>query len=251
MPDRLAPPSLRPAAREEILTALAAAADLGMFFRLPDPAREGAGWQPVGLLYAARQDHLDGLLASVRAALHDCEPRVAASLFFQGYASRLLSPQLACLAANGCVPGMSAARLAWRHPDDQVIELGLSPDAGWAADGRRLMEQLVAVSFGEHLAPLADALRLRVPMSPGLLRGNAAAWGCCPGGSGRVGGRWRPTRWPSRTCGGPCAPGTRASSGAAAACTTACRAADCAPTARGRGGRPDQGPAGGVRLRHR
>jgi ferric iron reductase protein FhuF len=193
MPDRLAPPSLRPAAREEILTALAAAADLGMFFRLPDPAREGAGWQPVGLLYAARQDHLDGLLASVRAALHDCEPRVAASLFFQGYASRLLSPQLACLAANGCVPGMSAARLAWRHPDDQVIELGLSPDAGWAADGRRLMEQLVAVSFGEHLAPLADALRLRVRMSPGLLRGNAASalvsglWLL----SGRLGPRWR------------------------------------------------------------
>ena len=193
MSARLAPPGLRPAAPQEILTALGAAAELGMFFRLADPAREAAGWQPVGLLYAAGQDHLDGLLASVRATLGDCEPRVAASLFFQGYASRLLSPQLACLAANGCVPGMSAARLAWRQPDDQVIELGLSPGAGWAADRRKLMEQLVATSFGEHLAPLADALRLRVRISPALLRGNAAS--ALVSGlrmlSGPLGPRWR------------------------------------------------------------
>jgi ferric iron reductase protein FhuF len=100
---------------------------------------------------------------------------VAASLFFQGYAARLLSPQLACMAVNGCVPDLPAARLAWRHPDDQMIELGLSPGAGWAADRRPLLEHLVAISFGEHLAPLAGALRLRVRMSPGLLQGNAAS----------------------------------------------------------------------------
>lgn len=193
MPARLGPPGLRPATQEEILTALGAAADLGMFFRLPDPAREAAGWRPVGRLYAAGHDHLDGLLAYVQATSHDCEPRVAASLFFQGYASRLLSPQLACLTANGCVPEVSSARLSWRHPGDQVIELGLSPDTGWAADRAKLMEHLVATSFGEHLAPLADALRLRVRISPGLLRGNAAS--ALVSGlrllSGRLGPLWR------------------------------------------------------------
>ena len=160
-----------------------------MFFRLADPAADPAGWRPVGLLYDSRlsrdqlnseqadsrRDHLDALLASVRAALGGCEPRVAASLFFQGYASRLLSPPLACLAANGCIPGMPAERLRWRHPEDQMIELGLTADEGWAGSDRRLIEQLVAASFEEHLQPLADALRRRVRISAGLLTGNAAS----------------------------------------------------------------------------
>jgi iron complex transport system ATP-binding protein len=185
--------------RNDIQTALAAAADLGMFFRLADPAVDPADWQPVRLLYGDQpslgqlsrrqwdggqpsrgqpdggQDHLDVLLASVRAALGGCEPRVAASLFFQGYASRLLSPPLACLTANGCIPGMTADRLRWRHPEDQMIELGLTADGGWAGPDRRLIEQLVAAAFEEHLQPLADALRRRVRISAALLTGNAAS----------------------------------------------------------------------------
>ena len=173
-----------------------------MFFRLADPAADPANWQPVRLLYGSRlfrgqldagQDHLDALLASVRAALGGCEPRVAASLFFQGYASRLLSPPLACLAANGCIPGMTADRLRWRHPEDQMIELGLTADGGWAGSDRRLIEQLVAASFEEHLQPLADALRRRVRISAGLLTGNAAS--ALVSGlallAGRLGPDWR------------------------------------------------------------
>ena len=165
-----------------------------MFFRLADPAADPVGWQPVRLLYGSHlsrdqlsggqldsgeldsgEDHLDSLLASVRAALGGCEPRVAASLFFQGYASRLLSPPLACLAAKGCIPGMTADRLRWRHPEDQMIELGLTADEGWAGSDRKLIEQLVAASFEEHLQPLADALRRRVRIAAGLLTGNAAS----------------------------------------------------------------------------
>jgi ferric iron reductase protein FhuF len=204
IPHHVAPAGLQPASREDIRTALAVAADLGMFFRLADPAADPAGWQPVRLLYGSQlsrdqlsrdqlsrdqlsrdqlsrgrldggQDHLDALLGSVRAALGGCEPRVAASLFFQGYASRLLSPPLACLAASGCVPAMTADRLRWRHPEDQMIELGLTADEGWAGSDRRLIEQLVAASFEEHLEPLADALRRRVRIAAGLLTGNAAS----------------------------------------------------------------------------
>jgi len=208
---------LQPARREDIRKALAAAADLGMFFRLADPAADPADWQPVRLLYGGQldggqldggqldggqldggqldggQDHLDELLASVRAALGGCEPRVAASMFFQGYASRLLSPPLACLAANGCIPGMSADRLRWRHPDDQMIELGLTADGGWVGSDRRLIEQLVAAAFEEHLQPLADALRRRVRIAAGLLTGNAAS--ALVSGlallAGRLGPGWR------------------------------------------------------------
>jgi ferric iron reductase protein FhuF len=212
IPHHVAPAGLQPAGREDIRTALAAAADLGMFFRLADPAADPAGWQPVRLLYGGQlsgeqlsgeqlssgqlsgeQDHLDALLASVRAALGGCPPRVAASLFFQGYASRLLSPPLACLAANGCIPGMTADRLRWRHPEDQMIELGLTADEGWAGSDRRLIEQLVAASFEEHLQPLADALRRRVRIATGLLTGNAAS--ALVSGfallNGRLGSDWR------------------------------------------------------------
>jgi ferric iron reductase protein FhuF len=150
-----------------------------MFFRLADPAADPAGWQAARVLYGSvvsgGEDHLDALLASVRAALGGCEPRVAASLFFQGYASRLLSPPLACLATNGCIPRMTAGRLRWRHPDDQMIELGLTAEEGWAGSGRKLIEELVAASFEEHLQPLADALRRRVRIAAGLLTGNAAS----------------------------------------------------------------------------
>jgi ferric iron reductase protein FhuF len=177
-----------------------------MFFRLADPATDPADWQPVRMLYGqlsrdqldggqldGGQDHLDALLASVRAALGGCEPRVAVSLFFQGYASRLLSPPLACLAANGCIPGMTADRLRWRRPEDQMIELGLTADEGWAGSDRRLIEQLVAASFEEHLQPLADKLRHRVRISAGLLTGNAAS--ALVSGlallAGRLGPGWR------------------------------------------------------------
>jgi ferric iron reductase protein FhuF len=203
-----------------------------MFFRLADPAADPADWQPVRLLYDDQpsrdqpsrdrlpgdqlshgqpdggqpdggqpdggqpdggQDQLDALLAAVRGALGGCEPRVAASLFFQGYASRLLSPPLACLALNACIPDMTADRLRWRHPEDQMIELGLTADAGWSGSDRRLIEQLVAASFEQHLQPLADALRRRVRIAAGLLTGNAAS--ALVSGlallAGRLGPDWR------------------------------------------------------------
>jgi ferric iron reductase protein FhuF len=88
---------------------------------------------------------------------------------------------------------MAAGRLRWRHPEDQMIELGLTADGGWAGSGRRLIEQLVAASFEEHLQPLADALRRRVRISAGLLTGNAAS--ALVGGlallAGRLGPDWR------------------------------------------------------------
>jgi len=164
-----------------------------MFFGLADPAIDPVGWRPVRLLYAAEHDHLDLLLASVRAALGQCEPRVAASLLFQGYASRLLSPPLACLAANGCVPAMPAGQLQWRAPEDQMIELGLTAGPGLAGSERRLIEELVTASFGEHLQALADALRRRVRISASLLTGNAAS--ALVSGlrllAGRLGPDWR------------------------------------------------------------
>jgi ferric iron reductase protein FhuF len=111
----------------------------------------------------------------VRAAKGSCEARVAASVFFQGYAARLLSPQLACIATNGCLPRMPADRLRWRRPGDELIQLGLTPAGGSEGTAEGLIAQLVSDSFEEHLQPLARALRSRVRMAEQILRDNAAS----------------------------------------------------------------------------
>jgi ferric iron reductase protein FhuF len=147
-----------------------------MFFGLADPAREPAAWQPVSTLYVPRHGGpLDVILESAAVRLGGCEPRVAASLFFQGYASRLLSPQLGCAAVAGCVPEMSPARLCWRRPDTEVIELGMTAGPGWEASPEQAIERIVRTAFDEHLRPLIAALRTRVRLADKLLAGNAAA----------------------------------------------------------------------------
>lgn len=170
------PSGRRPAAPLAVRTALASADDLGMFFRLADPANEPTAWEPVTVLYAPRRGGpLDVILESVRIKLGACEPRVAASLFFQGYASRLLSPQLGCIAVAGCVPEMPPERLFWRCPGAEMIELGMTAGRGWEASDGLLIEQIVRAAFDEHLQPLTDALQARVRIAEGLLRDNAAS----------------------------------------------------------------------------
>ncbi len=171
----------------EVRKALAAAAELGPFFRLADPSDprdpsdpsdpsgEEAGWQPAGLLYERGGGALDSMLDAVMARLAGCERRVAASLFFQGYAARLLSPQVGCLVSAACLPAMPAGLLSWRRPDAEIVRLALAPGPGWRAPADALIGLTVAQSFDEHLRPLATALRARVGIPASLLRDNAAS----------------------------------------------------------------------------
>lgn len=165
----------QPAIRGEVSAALAASAGLGLFFRLADPRPGEAGWQPVGLLYASGGGALDAMLDDVVARLGGCERRVAASLLFQGYAARLLSPQVGCLVTSGCVPAMPGAGLRWRRPDDEIIELGLAPGTGWRGPPDELIGLVLTQSFEQHLLPLADAVRARVRIPASVLRDNAAS----------------------------------------------------------------------------
>jgi ferric iron reductase protein FhuF len=165
----------RPATRGEVEAALAAAARLGMFFRLADPRHGEAGWQPAGLLYASGSDALDAMLDDTVARLGGCERRVAASLLFQGYAARLLSPQVGCLVTSGCVPAVPAATLRWRRAEAEVVELGLAAGAGWHGPADVLTGLVLTQSFDEHLRPLASAIRGRVRVPASLLRDNAAS----------------------------------------------------------------------------
>ncbi|MFC3997496.1 IucA/IucC family C-terminal-domain containing protein [Nocardiopsis sediminis] len=98
---------------------LADVAAVNLFFAVA-PECAGPGWLPVGEL-GRRADLLAGEVATVRAALAEasgCTPgqvegRVAASLFYQGLASRLLSPVIGAALAHGRVP--DPAGLCWRR----------------------------------------------------------------------------------------------------------------------------------------
>src|SRR5262245_46650127 len=165
----------RPVNAASVRQALAAGAGLERFFRLADPAVQTSDWQPVSTLYTNAPGPLDEILDAVQFGMGDCEPRVAASIFFLGYAARLLSPPLACIATASCLPHMPVDRLFWRRPHDEMIALGITAVKGWAGSRERLIAQLIGQSFEHHLQPLADAVRARVRIAPPILRDSAAS----------------------------------------------------------------------------
>ncbi|CAM3204406.1 (2Fe-2S)-binding protein [Stackebrandtia soli] len=155
---------------DRISSAASRAAKLGMFFTYARP--DGDGWLPMSRLYEV--DTVDGLLTKVAANL-SCEPRVAASLVYQGFASRLLSPQLGCVAADACAPAVTAENLLWRIPADEMLRLAWVNGPGIAGGRPAVLRHVIAAAFREHLDPLANALTSRHRLAAGLLRGNAAA----------------------------------------------------------------------------
>ncbi|MBB5430657.1 (2Fe-2S)-binding protein [Nocardiopsis composta] len=126
-------------------------------------------------------DYLDAQVAAVRARLAErariapqrVEARVAASLFFQGAAARLLSPAVASVLCHGVLADPDS--LGWRT--DAFGSLApartgerahaVAPGGGAAALHRHV---LTAV-----LDPMAGAVRARVPVASRLLWGDAAS----------------------------------------------------------------------------
>lgn len=161
----------------DVQAAQAASNQLGMFFRLPETDGQSDAWEPLGLLYTnSGSAHLKMLLESVLIQLNSTEVRVAASLFYQGLASRLLSPKLGCTALGGCVPQMMPEQVFWRRPQSLMIELAATPDRkGWAGRKEPLIDLIVAATFEEHLEPLGIALRRHARIPDSLLRDNAAS----------------------------------------------------------------------------
>lgn len=166
--------------------ALDRAAGLKRFFGLADPAEQAADWQPVSLLYTASAvGPLDEIIEAIRKGKGGCEPAVAASIFFLGYAARLLSPPLACIAIANCLPQMPADRLLWRRPQvpaahgrqpaGEMIRLAMTAGNGWTGSRERLIARLIGCSFEDHLQPLVGAVRSRVRIAPPILRDSAAS----------------------------------------------------------------------------
>ncbi|MFJ6983017.1 MULTISPECIES: (2Fe-2S)-binding protein [unclassified Streptomyces] len=120
----------------------------------------------------ASTDPLTRRVRRVAAALRTPEARVAASVAQQGLAARLWSVALGCAVLYGRVPDLAPSRLRWdpegSAPDDLLLAEVRAAGPGDAAT-------LSATVLDGHLEPLSAALRRRLPVAPGLLRGNAAS----------------------------------------------------------------------------
>ncbi|MDT0303768.1 (2Fe-2S)-binding protein [Streptomonospora wellingtoniae] len=118
-----------------------------------------------------------GLAAAIGRPIAAVEQRTAASLAYQGLASRLLSPQVAAVLCHGVLA--PAAALRWYAADGR-LRLALGEGAGAAAAGDRPRAEEAADLVAEHvvgavLTPLADAVRAHARLAPRLLYGNAAS----------------------------------------------------------------------------
>ncbi|WP_310911836.1 (2Fe-2S)-binding protein [Lipingzhangella rawalii] len=170
----------------DIRTALTDTAELGGFFdvEVPDPPVRvvDAPWRPLNQLWSD-PGVLAQRIADVRQRIaHRCgrgvgdiEPRVAASIMFQGTASRLLSPSIATTVTYGLLCPPSA--LYWqpsqegpiplRVGDTEAVRCGTDPSAAAHAISEHVLTEV--------FQPLAAAAREQVKLAPGLLWGNVAS----------------------------------------------------------------------------
>ncbi|MGY0235532.1 (2Fe-2S)-binding protein [Longispora urticae] len=161
-----------------VVAALARAGRHNAYFLVETIDDDGADdWRPVTGLFGAG---LDDLLAAVAARLGHDEPRVAASIAFQGYAAKIWSPVLAAVTESGVLPDLAPEALRWRYRAGEPVGLLLGPATGWhTTDPVDVYELAVE----RHLGPLLAAVRARVSVSERLLWGNVAA---ALAGAGRV-----------------------------------------------------------------
>ncbi|MGC8509284.1 MAG: IucA/IucC family C-terminal-domain containing protein [Acidimicrobiales bacterium] len=118
------------------------------------------------------------------------DPTVAASLFVQNYAYRIVTLALACAMAAGVLPASSAAATAVVVRNGRPTTVGylapvvtvLAPDAAsathaWSDDGVRdaALAQLLDSAVAHHLAPLVANVRQCRRVGEPLLWGNVAS----------------------------------------------------------------------------
>ncbi|WP_037558762.1 (2Fe-2S)-binding protein [Spirillospora albida] len=152
----------------EVAAVLADVARLGPYFVIDTGPDNGAGWR---VLAETAPGHLGELVDVYAERLATDERRVAASILFQGLASRLWSPVVAA-AARGIVPDLSG--LLWAHGAPTALRL--PEPRGWRVegpvDGAALVHGTVVAG---QLVPLSVTLRALVRLPDGLIWGNAAS----------------------------------------------------------------------------
>ncbi|MFF7458894.1 (2Fe-2S)-binding protein [Kitasatospora sp. NPDC008115] len=154
-------------------------AAVGPYFALDAATAPGQdpppGFRPLREFYAPGPDGpLADRVREVARRLGTGEPRVAASVLHLGLAARFCSVGLGAAALLGELPGLEPARAWVRVPEQGPIDLW-SPYRHAPADPAPLAERFRRTVVEGWLADLAAAVRSAVPLSDGLLRGNAAS----------------------------------------------------------------------------
>ncbi|MBE2998931.1 (2Fe-2S)-binding protein [Nocardiopsis sp. HNM0947] len=176
-----------PTARE----AVADIARIGGFFDVtshPDLADSAPGegpWRPLAEVWGpdvlgSRIERTRRLFAErMDITPEEVEPRVAASVLYQGMAARLVSPAMAAAVVHGVVPEPGALR--WRTISTGPLPLLLAEDRAVPAPRPREHGPAAAAEVVERvvvqglLEPAAAAFRARVKVSPKVLTGNLAS----------------------------------------------------------------------------
>jgi iron complex transport system ATP-binding protein len=154
----------------DLTAVLAEIAQINAYFAIGTGPVDNS-WRSVHQLYTDR-DLLGGIVERVRARLDAAEPRVAASIFFLGFATRLWSIGIGAAAGHRLLPALGADELLFREFGGQIA-LHIARPVAWRGDD--LETRLADAVLDAHLTPLSTALRQLTNVSPELLRGNAAS----------------------------------------------------------------------------
>ncbi|GAA1391338.1 (2Fe-2S)-binding protein [Kitasatospora putterlickiae] len=154
-------------------------AAVGPYFALDVAALPGQapppGFRPLREFYAPDPGGpLAGRVREVARRLGTDEPRVAASILHLGLAARFCSVGLGAAVLLGELPDLGPDRAWVRVPEQGPIDLWL-PGGPATADPAPLADRFRRTVVEGWLADLAAAVRSVVPLSDGLLRGNAAS----------------------------------------------------------------------------
>lgn len=150
--------------------ALAELADINPYFAISTGPVDN-GWRPVQQLYSDRE-LLGDVVERVQARLNAAEPRVAASIFFLGFAARLWSIGIGAVAGHRLLPALGPEELLFREFGSQIA-LHIARPIAWQGDG--LQAKLADTILDAHLASLSAALQQLTNVSPEMLRGNVAS----------------------------------------------------------------------------
>lgn len=188
----VAMPATRPATAAMLADALARCRVVGPYFAVETGPMDGpvAVWQPLSDLID-RPVVLRTRVAVARAAMatsagaaeSEVDERAAASVWFQGLASRFVSVALGAAALAGVVPVLEPHRVAWRPTGGGPLPLALTDPAGRVADQPdRIPAPTAALAALVHahvidtaVAPVLAAVRREFGVSPRVLWGNTAS----------------------------------------------------------------------------
>lgn len=156
-------------ARVDLRAVMSDVSGLGPFFTVRTDPAEAAdpSWRPFADL-ETEGPALRERISYVRGALGDPEPRVAASIAFQGIAAVIVSPPFAAAALHSVVPALGPSDLHWRP-------MAGGPFPLWTGPVPLRPVPALAGLYDEHLPALVDATRAVVPVSAKVLWGNVAS----------------------------------------------------------------------------